>query len=257
MKMRFYSHDANHGFSLIELAIVLLIVTLLLGGLLVPLSAQIDLQRAKDTDKTLLELRDVLIGYAIMNSRLPCPASDTSNGEESFDTAGGDASNGKCSNYYDGFIPAATLGYTNGVDSNGRRGYAIDAWGNRIHYAVTKANTQAFTKLDGMKTTGISSLSPDLLVCTTATAITPTSCNGNALTSSPGVPALIFSMGKNGSYGGTSADELANLDGTNSNSNRTFVSHTPTPSPNEFDDLVIWISPGILINRMVTAGKLP
>jgi hypothetical protein len=33
-----------------------------------------------------------------------------------------------------------------------------------------------------------------------------------------------------------------------------FVSHNPTPT---FDDLVIWISPNVLINRMVSAGKLP
>ena len=53
---------------------------------------------------------------------------------------------------------------------------------------------------------------------------------------------------------------MANLDGTNANNNRTFVSHPPTANgaPNGyFDDIVIWISPNILINRMVAAGKLP
>lgn len=40
----------------------------------------------------------------------------------------------------------------------------------------------------------------------------------------------------------------------NSDNNVSFVSHEFTT---EYDDLVGWISPSILINRMVTAGKLP
>ncbi len=37
-----------------------------------------------------------------------------------------------------------------------------------------------------------------------------------------------------------------------------FVMHTITqPGPNEFDDLVTWISPNILYNRLIAAGRLP
>ncbi len=51
----------------------------------------------------------------------------------------------------------------------------------------------------------------------------------------------------------SSADETANGD-----NDRVFVSHTPTPPGlNEFDDLVIWISPNILYNRLIAAGRLP
>lgn len=39
------------GFSLIELAIVLVIVTLLIGGLAVPLTAQIQARRIAETKK--------------------------------------------------------------------------------------------------------------------------------------------------------------------------------------------------------------
>lgn len=246
-------HFRQAGFSLIELAIVLFIVALLLGGLLVPLSAQIDQQRTNETQKMLAEIKDALIGYAVVYGRLPCPASDTSNGAESFDAgASGDASNGLCSNFYNGFVPAATLGFTTGVDNQGRRGFAVDAWNNRIRYAVTVSNANAFTKTNGMSA-NFSTLAPDLIVCTVASA-NPSSCSvaNSSLTSSPGVPVIIFSTGKNGAYGGTGADETENLD-----NDKIFVSHTGTQSPNEFDDFVIWLSPNILINRMVTAGKLP
>ena len=251
----------KQGFSLIEMAIVLFIVALLLGGLLPTVSSQIDQQRTNETRKQLDEIQQALIGYAVINGRLPCPASDTSVGEESFDTgAGGNSSNGKCSNFYDGFVPAATLGLSTGADNHGRKGFAVDAWGNRIRYVVTDANTRAFTTTNYMSTY-FSTLAPDLLICSTSSGISPSSCSsGNALTSNPGVPAVIFSTGKNGAYGGTGFDEAANLDGTNAIPNKTFVYHTPTPSSatnGEFDDLVIWISPNILINRMVAAGKLP
>ncbi len=50
---------------------------------------------------------------------------------------------------------------------------------------------------------------------------------------------------------------------TNSTSSILFFSRTPAPAGTnpsqggEFDDLVVWISPNILFNRMVAAGKLP
>jgi hypothetical protein len=48
---------------------------------------------------------------------------------------------------------------------------------------------------------------------------------------------------------GPDADET-----DNSNGNVNFVSKQMTPT---FDDLVVWISPNVLFNRMVAAGKLP
>ena len=249
--------DCQQGFTLVEMAIVLMIVGLLLGGMLVPLSAQMEQRNVTDTRKQLDEIQQALIGYAIINGRLPCPASATSNGSES-PVGGGDCVS---PNFYNGFVPAATLGLS-GTDSSG---FVVDSWGNRIHYAVTAWSkttsptfNNVFTTANGMSTTGISNLSPNLLVCSSATAtgFNGSSCGtNNALTSSPGVPVVIYSTGKNGAYGGTGADEAANPNpNSTASNNQTFISHTPTP---DFDDLVIWLSPNILVNRMVTAGKLP
>ncbi len=244
----------NSGFTLVEMAMVLLIVALLLGGMLVPLSAQMEQRNISDTQKALSEIKEAIIGYALANGRLPCPASSTSNGVESF-AGGGNASNGNCSNFYNGFVPAATLGFTSAVDNQGNTGFAVDSWSNRIHYAVTSSNSNAFTTTNGMSTVGISSLSPNLLVCSSAsTSSSSCSVANSTLTSSPGVPVVIYSTGKNGQYGGTSADEAENPNPNSADNDSVFVSHTPTPT---FDDLVVWISPNILLNRMVAAGKLP
>ena len=246
--------SAAAGFTLIEMAVVLLIVGILLGGLLPTLSSRIEQQRLSEVHKQLDEIEQAMIGYALINGRLPCPASSSSNGSESF-SSGGSPANGNCSNFYNGYVPAATLGLVTA------EGYAVDPWGNRIRYALTRSNGNAFSNLNGMSTSGMSSLTPDLLVCTTATGISATSCApGAALTASPGVPLVIYSTGKNGSYAGTGSDETANPNPNSGNNDRVFVSHAPTAGSaanGEFDDIVIWLSPGILLGKMVAAGKLP
>ena len=235
------------------MAIVLMIVALLLGGMLVPLSAQMDQRNISDTQKSLSEIKEALIGYAIANGRLPCPASSTSNGVES--PPGG----GTCSYPNTGFVPAATLGITSAVDNQGNTGFAVDAWGNRIHYAVTQSNTKAFTTANGMSSAGMSMLAPDLLVCSTASS-SSTSCsvpNSTLTAATPpaiGVPVVIYSTGKNGATGGASGDEQGNPNPNSVDNDRVFVSH---PLTSTFDDLVVWISPNVLYNRMVAAGKLP
>ena len=67
-------------------------------------------------------------------------------------------------------------------------------------------------------------------------------------------------MARSTTASGTGTDEAANPNPNSADNNRTFVSHTPTGSSatnGEFDDLVIWISNSTLLNRMVSAGKLP
>ena len=56
------------GFTLIELAIVLVIVTILVGGLAMPLSAQIEARRIGETRKTMEEAREAILGYAMSHS---------------------------------------------------------------------------------------------------------------------------------------------------------------------------------------------
>jgi hypothetical protein len=79
------------------------------------------------------------------------------------------------------------------------------------------------------------------------------------------LPAVVLSYGKNGSGAITSTGAIvpapAAADETeNTNIDDDFVSHSPTSldaPAGEFDDIVGWLSSGILFNRLVTAGKLP
>ncbi|MFA4969543.1 MAG: prepilin-type N-terminal cleavage/methylation domain-containing protein, partial [Sulfuritalea sp.] len=250
---------SRRGFTLIELAIVMFIVTLLLGGMLLPLSAQQDIRNFGDTQKKLADARDALLGFAMANDRLPCPASDTSNGLESFCTSSSGVctetttvqSHGRCAYPYSGYFPAATLGLSP-VDS---QGYFLDGWGgetvNRVRYAISTANTSAFSTASGMKNIGLTTLAPDLQICTTGTNISGSAdtavCDTGKSLATDAV-AVVYSLGKNAGTGGTSTDESHNL-----NADRAFVNATQGSA---FDDQMLWLSKSTLFNRMVAAGRL-
>lgn len=237
----------ENGFTLVELAIVLVIVALLVGGMLISFGTQRDLSDSSETQKQLNDIRDALLGFVAANGRLPCPASPSATGIEK--PVGG----GACDNPWDGFVPAVTLGIT----PTDAQGYAIDSWGHPIRYAITTKNGNAFTTVNGMTTAWTTGLTPDLRICNTATGLSGSGgsaeCAASTTLSETAV-AVILSRGKNGGIAPSSTDETAN-----GNTDRLFVSHTPTPasSGNEFDDLVTWLSPNILYNRMISAGRLP
>lgn len=247
------------GFTLVEMAIVMIIVTVLMGGLMASLTSQYDGRAQAQTEQTLADIREALLGYAASQQRLPCPAAPGTTGAESFASGGGNSTNGLCSNFYDGFVPGSIVGITP-TDS---QGYVVDGWNQRIHYAVSNANTNAFTAQGKMKTTGISVLNASLYVCASGTGATTTTC-GTAVTLTSSGVAVIYSLGKNGCTGcggGSSMDEKQNPNPSASalGPDPVFVSHAPTArvSGNEFDDIVTWISPYTLYSRMITAGQLP
>jgi prepilin-type N-terminal cleavage/methylation domain-containing protein len=261
----------ERGFTLTELAVVLTIVALLLSTLMYTLAAHTDQRAREDTASRLEAAKELLLGFAITHGRLPCPASATSNGDEA--PAGGPV----CSNYLNGFLPATTIGFRP-VDSSG---YAVDAWGNRIRYALAKTvnepsttsatcstdgATDVFSSKDNLKTSNIGCAPMDIVICDatqSTVAGVPPSCGpgvavGDAkpVTNQRTVVALVFSIGKNGNLTcATCTHEAANTDG-----NGVFVWHEQRPTDGtggEFDDQMVWIPVGLLYGRMIAAGVLP
>lgn len=234
----------SRGFSLVEMAIVLIILGFVLGALLLPMQAQRNQLLQSQTENTLETAKKALLGYAQSQGRLPCPA--TNNGTGVFPDDNGVSNlpvGGACAQPL-GFLPAVTLGILP-VNSNG---FAIDAWGNPIRYSVTASNANAFTTASGMSAIGISGLNPDIRVCATATAA---NCTATINLANNAV-AIIYSLGQTGLVSG-GLDEDQNLDG-----DTIFVSHNPESNGvnGEFDHMVIWISPYVLYNSMIEAGQL-
>ena len=195
------------GFSLVELAIAILIMALLIGSLLVPLQSQVEIRKIDETQRLLDQAREALIGFVAANGYFPCPATDSSSGVEAAGFNHGTGSPTTCpaavtgTNVYAGFLPAVALGFTP-VDNNG---YAFDAWGTqqyRIRYAVSNPGvtingvTQPFTRINGMRSATMASIigvsaSTLLNVCRTGT--NTTCATGDMLSSN--TIAVIWSLG--------------------------------------------------------------
>ena len=231
---------AQDGFSQVEMAVVLVIAGLMIGGLLTPLAVQMEQRKISDTQKTMDEAREALMGFALRNGYLPCPAVSPVNGLE--DRSGATCRDGK----RQGVLPWATLGLPK-----------LDSWGRVFHYSVAPAysNSQAMFGLQSPR---------DITIGTR-------DARGNlvAATAINDIPAVIVSHGKNGAGGfgdtgiRTLDTSITNIDErTNASSTGiAFVARTPSDSPTspggEYDDLVTWLSPNVLFNRMVAAGTLP
>ena len=249
---------AARGFSLTELAIVLAIVGVLLGGLMYTLLAQHEQQAWNETQQRLEAAREAVLGFAVSNGRLPCPARTGAHADEVRD-AQGECRDGAGEIYYSGFLPARAIGHQP-VDADG---FAVDAWGNRMRYAVAKSVTGCaasptlphFTHAINLKANGVTCQPSDLVVCKSATGATGTTCgpSSNVLTNQNVVAAIVWSTGKAASAGG--ADEGANLNG-----DAVFISRPPSPSGasgGAFDHMLVWIPSGVFYGRLISAGVLP
>lgn len=153
----------KQGFTLIEMAMVLLIVGLLVGSFVIPLGAQMDINNIKATDQRLAQIKEALLGYAARNRRLPCPASDATTGIE-------DTNALNCSKR--GWLPWANL------NMEGR-----DAWGRYFIYRIDNAH--------------ISATAYNVTIPTTTNALSVVNKAGTT-TLTTGAVAIIFSAGKNG-----------------------------------------------------------
>lgn len=145
------------GFSLLEMTIVLLTLSIMLSGLISPLSARMLQSQLRQTNQQLQLALEALVGFAILQNRLPCP--DTDNDGKENNTA--------CDQ--EGNLPWADLGIA-----------GIDPWNQPLRYRVSATFTT--TPMNLSATSSLQVKHKD------GTALTVTDSV---------VAAVIFSSGKN------------------------------------------------------------
>lgn len=251
---------------------VLAIVGLLLGSLMYTLSAQNEGRNIAETDRRLTQARELLLAFAVVNGRLPCPAAAPA--QAPYSNAGGtgveSAAAGVCTDNYTGFIPGSAIGFQP-VDGSG---YALDAWNNPLRYAVSNtvwSTTGRFTTAHSNTAWSVSQVPGDLVICGGWGSSSSTCGAASSVTNQSVVVAVVWSQGKNFpalaagniALGGGGVDELANNKHrvpSQQNNHPVFVWRSPAPSGaagGEFDDQMVWIPVGELYSRMISAGVLP
>jgi len=250
-------YKANKGFTLIELAIVLVIIAILLGSFIGTLSSRIENTRKSDTVEELKEIKQAMMAYAFVYGYLPCPDCSTATGTCAAATAGDGIADydaggtNLCFNAEGlGNVPWVTLGLGQS-----------DSWGTRYRYSVQNEYADMSTPFILGSASGSTIIrEPDFAADITGATPQPLANN---------IVAVLFSHGKNG-YGGISetnvarpAIPVANIDELENTDDDQFYYLRPETeigsaiAGGEFDDIVIWISEFELKAKMVEAGKLP
>ncbi len=268
------------GFSLVEMAIVLLITGILMSAGLSLLTLKMEAAYQDVTRKNQEVIKQALINYLGKNRRLPCPAYDAT-GKEDRNTA---ATTPPC-NRYSGIVPYSELGLD--------RSIALDGWENFISYVVTPisiaaalpAATPPYTvawlysfKYGASQTNSITPTSSTAFWPSTSTGGIKVTDGGTTTIADPalatGAVVTLISYGKNGygainvkntqnDFSAAGTDEKQNADATK------LVSGTPstalvikrdatdaTTGGGAFDDIVMILSADDLTGPLVANGTL-
>lgn len=231
------------GFTLVEMAIVLLILTLLASGLTVGLSAHMARRAEAATDDALAEARDALLGHVVLRRFFPCPAKSATDGAE-------DRNSPTTCRKYVGLLPWAALGI-----------HGLDGWAHRLRYAVATPY---------VKDINLSVVAEMASLADGAIDIKTRNIDGTELfltTTGGKTPVVILSHGPNG-FGATDqdgnllaaptgSDEARNAGGDGKLFYSRPLSENPAAPGGAFDDRLTWLSPNLLAHRLVSAGRLP
>ncbi len=289
-----YQRQTDRGFLLVEVAIAVVIVVLLLGGIGIAIVRQLEERQQTENRLYMQQIQEALLGFAAAHGRLPCPDTKaTPDGLESRAnvvspatsadgcTGGSSGSVAARTRAFEGTLPWATLGVTQS-----------DAWGRLIRYRVMNEFTRPTLDPTAnlapcINTTFPSPENPNF--CTLELTDSDTTnqlriSTRNALNKATpaivaeGIGVIALSFGRNGrgartadgnvlpaAPGGT--DEAANANAAGGN--QRFITRPATELQSvcndagagsafcEFDDHVVWLPTYLLFERLVRAGRLP
>ncbi len=248
----FVRQPRKRGFTLIELSLVLMILSLLLSGILTITNQEVRRGKMAELKMKMTAIENALLQFRIANNRMPCPGNltlVTTNANYGLEasTLGNCAVGGAITvtlrdggggRTVAGPIPVHTLKLP--------EDYMFDPWGGKFLYAVDRYSTQvnAFTTYD--------------VYNTTIGSITVNGTNGQLTNRAV---AILLSYGPNGHgawqrsgarkfNGSTNADEWENCECNataaavaNTAFDSVYVQHPPSPSSNSanvYDDFLFF-----------------
>lgn len=237
---RSVQQSAQRGFSLIELAVVLLILAVLLSLGIGALSTMYKGRQYRSTQESMDNVRRALGDYLRSNGRLPCPDTDVNapDGRE----------NAPCAAQRFGLVPHLDLGL--------QQDAALDGWDNFLSYMISTTfggpgnanrNWTTANQFFVGNTGELTDAGPGALT-NYVVAVISHGPNGNGAYTRKGTRNLLPAAA-------TNPDELDNTD-----NDQTFVIRQTTDDSaaagGAFDDLVSALQPNDLISPLVRDGAL-
>ncbi len=235
------------GFSLVELSLVLVIISVLIGMMMFTTQSRIDASAIYVTKERMQLIMDALDRYAEQYGHMPCPADfDIARTNEGYGESLSADSTNYCStgtqqiydyagnaDYVRGAIPFKNLGLDPSI--------GVDGWGMRFDYIVTERYTVTSDY------TGSTPYGDSYLICNKTDQANCAAGTDIAANSGDDVAYILISHGANtyGGYSDKSGSRITASAGTgasddeveNSDDDQYFVLVQPTT---DFDDIIIF-----------------
>ncbi len=223
----------------------MLIITIVFGSTMTGIKSFIETTRVSNTKKDLQIIRESIIGFAIENGRMPCPASKICGSDSRYHSDGREDWSPEasiCDEVW-GLVPSVTLGVN-----------AKDPWDNLYMYRIGDG-ANGYNKPIHIGTKGNIYINNDV--------------GPESTTIATNIAAVIYSIGANQGRGwnsesnGPSAVEAENysidcnntvLAEDNTLVYKDFV--PPDSNMDEYDDVMLWMSGFYIKARLSQAGVL-
>jgi prepilin-type N-terminal cleavage/methylation domain-containing protein len=216
----------KRGFTLVEMAIVLVVLGLVASLLISPLVMRAEASRRHAAEDMLGDITEALIGFTLVHGRLPCPTTETNPASPYY----GLEQIPPCLLSVPGYLPWRTLGLSAHDPWGSPRTSASQPWTGHWRYRPDKNFAEGTISLPTLPSGHIQIKDHD----------------GNLIsTADSSVAAVVFSTGPNRQADG--------LNATHSPASPQFEAGEPTPA---YDDLLRWIGHPLLIARLARAGRL-
>ena len=265
MKFLFLKKINKKAFSLIELSIVIVIISILLSGALSIVTSTTNSSKIKATNNNINEVYNAIKVYLLTNNRLPCPAPITAikSTSDSYGTTTGTAGNCYVAGVYTsntndnlvyGMVPVKDLGLSADM--------AEDAFGNKLAYIVDKRFTAG-----GIADNTFGGDNAGLITIKETTSAMVGGAKVNQTNTSSAIFVIIsYGSNKLGAFGINSATQnakLAAVDEFESNNypdieasiQDTFYSHSG--NSDVFDDMVFYKTRDMLVTEAGAFNLIP
>ena len=234
------------GFTLIEIAFVLLIMGLLTKTFVGPMASAQKHKLYTTTEAELQAIKEGLLAYVVATGVLPCPIAV----ETPFASNASVQSSVVC-NRSQGGVPAVTLSLSGAIDSQGA---LLDAWNRPYLYAVSlsshstrgDASSPDWLVVGEASSVGVPHLEASLKLCLHA-------AQGECSMNKTRASNLAFVVLSRGKIDSDVTDEIENRD----SDNIFVINDRSSDSLVEFDDQLVWSSKQEVMYWMLRAAWLP